>query len=183
MTWGTPYGFLGQSTYGDFVSNLEVSPPSWKFQSYSLWFVFGDQGQAPVEQQVSQAQAAQALTLGATVGAVAASGPAGIADSTSTAYAPAGYDPLYGALTFVADHGALTATLNVAAATSVDDPLIVVRGFSGSASSGYPSHLLVDGVELIADRDYFPSLWGAQQQLWITLRRSLPAGAHTLKIS
>jgi hypothetical protein len=39
----------------------------------------------------------QSLTLTATVGSVATTGPAGVNRSDTTTYAPAGYDPVYGA--------------------------------------------------------------------------------------
>ena len=107
-----------------------------------------------VAAQVTQAETAQDVSLGATIGSVATSGPAGVNRSDTITYSPAGYDPVYGALTFNAAGNALDATINVGAGT-VKKPLIILRGYTANAIRP-PSNSAARTLTI--DVDYFPSL-------------------------
>jgi hypothetical protein len=56
--------------------------------------------------------------------------------------------------------------------------IIVVHNYTGIAS---PAQILLDGVALTANSDYFISLRPGAAELWITLNRQL-AGTHNLQI-
>jgi len=203
IAWGAAYGFLGEQGYFNYMRGTNNYPGAagapetvnddWHAKNYSTWVVLGQkQATDAVQNQLVGLNAIKHVSLSATVGSVATSGPIGIKYLTSAppaaypqtqTYNPAGYDPVLGALTFIASGGNLSAGIAVNVGTTLAKPLVVVRGFTGTTASGYPSHIVLDGVELVADKDYFPSLWTAQNQLWLTLNASLGAGSHTLSIS
>ena len=94
-------------------------------------------------------------------------------------YAPAGYDHVYGALTFVASGNALDATIAVGAGRTLHHPIVVVRNFT---SGSYPT-VRLDGAALTMDADYFPSIRAGAQELWITLDRDIGGGNHQLEVT
>ncbi len=195
IAWGTNFGFLGQAQYrvrgnidygGGPPNTLPGDPmaPGWPKKSYSTHIVLGTHSSDPVGRQVAETEVIEHfLTLAATVGSVATQGPTGIADATAMAYAPAGYDPVYGVLSFNAAGNQLDATLTIGAAAGARklvNPLLVLRGWSG----GLPTTVRLAGQALIADVDYFASPRPAKNELWITLKRELTAGpARRLEIS
>ena len=124
LTWGTQYGFLGQQSY-DTRNGLVATASGWPKKSYSAYIVLGTHTSGPVEAQVAQVEAVQSLTLTATVGTVATSGPAGIARADNVTYAPAGYNHVYGALAFRASGNQVDANVAVGAGT-LRKPLVVV---------------------------------------------------------
>lgn len=183
LAWGTNFGFLGQTAYYRHGSAYWGGPlpnataAGWPRQSYSTHIVFGTHSGDPVGAQVGQVEALQSVNLGATVGSVAASGPAGINRPDSRTYAPAGYDPVYAALTFVATGNALDASISVGAGRTLRKPLLVVRGVTA-----YPATVRFNGATLLRDTDYFPSLRSGASELWITLDRDLAGAANRLEI-
>lgn len=188
LAWGTNFGFLGQQNYkvrgnaeyGGGALALPGNPtaPGWPKKSYSTWIVLGTHSSDPVGKDVADVDAVQSLALTAQTGSVATSGPAGIADATAYTYAPAGWDRVYGALTFTAASNRLDANIKVGLGT-LRHPLIVVRGFSGSA---YPT-LTLNGQALVRDQDWFPSLRPGSNELWITLNRDLTGASNHLVIA
>lgn len=185
LTWGAQYGFLGQASY---ASNQTIVPDpdngpylsGWPRQSYSVYVVLGPHSTLPVEAQRGQVENAQSLTLSASVGSVATTGPAGVNRMDTISYAPAGYDPIRGALTFVGASNALDANIAVGNG-SLTNPLIIVRGYTGA---NYPGTVRLNGTALAMDADYFPSLRGApDNELWITLNRSLMGTNNRLQIT
>jgi hypothetical protein len=203
LAWGASYGFLGEQGYSNFMTGTSNYPnpggmpktidADWHSKNYSTWIVLGQkQATDAVQNQVTQLSTTKGLTINASTGTVATTGPIGIKFLTSAppatypstqTYSPAGYDPVLGALTFIASNNNLASTITVATGNTLKNPMIVLRGFTGTTSTGYPRHVVLDNVELVADKDYFPSLWTAQNQLWITLGKSLAAGSHSLTIS
>ena len=180
LTWGTQYGFLGQAAYESNTNAGDNGPllPGHPRQSYSVYIVLGAHSTGPVEAQRSEIEAVQALTLGTSVGSVATSGPAGINRPDNMNYTPAGFDPVYGALTFIAAGNALDANIAVAAGT-LRHPLIIVRGY---AAGGYPT-LRLNGQVLAMDQDWFPSLRAGSNELWLTLNRDLAGTTNRLVIT
>lgn len=190
IAWGTNFGFLGQAQYrirgnayyGGSANGTALPgdpmAPGWPKKSYSTYIVFGTHSADPVGAQVAQIETIQTLTLAASIGSVATSGPAGVADATVQTYAPAGYDAVYGALTFAAAANRLDATIGVGSGT-LRHPLIVVRQWSG----GLPNTLRLNGATLVRDQDWLPSPRAGAQELWITLNRDLAAGTHRVEIA
>ena len=188
LAWGTNFGFLGQqqyrirgnAQYGGGALALPGDPmaPGWPKKSYSMWITLGTHSNDPVGARVSEVTAVQSLAVGATIGSVATQGPTGVADATPYTYAPAGWDRVYGALTFSAAANRLDANIGVGAGT-LRRPLLVVRGWTG----GLPAAVRLGGVTLVQDADYFPSPRSGANELWITLNRDLAGAANRIEIN
>ncbi len=176
LTWGTSYGFLGQTSYSvhDFVV---ANAPGYPKKSYAVYVVLGPKSAFPVEAQRGEVETMQTLTMTASVGSVATSGPAGPARADTITYAPVGYNPIYGALTFTAAGNALTANIAVGAGHTLKHPLLVVRGMTA-----YPTTVKLNGATLTADTDYFPSLRAGTNELWLTLNRDLTGASNGLQL-
>lgn len=183
LAWGTNFGFLGQTSYYTHGSAFWGGPlpnttdSGWPRKSYSTHVVMGTHSADPVGAQVTQTETVQTLTLSASVGNVATSGPAGVNRPDSITYAPAGYDPVYGTLTFVALGNTLDANIAVGSGT-LRKPVIVVRNISGG---DYPT-LRFNGVAQTVDVDYFPSLRSETGDLWITLNRDLSGATNRIEL-
>ena len=187
LAWGTNFGFLGQqqyrirgnAEYGGGALALPGDPmaPGWPKKNYSLWITLGTHSSDPVGARVAEVAAVQSLALTATIGSIATQGPAGIADATPHTYAPAGWDRVYGALTFTASANRLDANIGVGAGM-LRHPLLVVRGWSG----GLPATVKLGGTTLERDVDYFPSPRAGANELWITLNRDLAGAANRIEI-
>ncbi len=175
LTWGTSYGFLGQTSY-DPHDGVVANAAGYPKKSYAVYVVLGPHSATPVETQRSEIETRQTLTLTASIGSVAASGPAGPARADTIAYTPAGVDPVHGALTFAASGNALDANIAVGAG-ALKHPLLVVRGVTA-----YPSSVKFNGITLTADTDYFPSLRAGANELWLTLNRDLAGAANRVQI-
>ncbi len=185
VAWGTNFGFLGQASYrvhGNswYGGNLPGDPTASGHprKSYSAHIVLGLHSAAPVEAQVAEAETLQQLTLSATVGSVAGTGPAGAADPTPVAYQPAGYDHVRGALSFIASANRLDANLALAAGT-LSNPLIVLRGYTLATP---PSLVRLGDTTLVADVDYFASVRADADELWLTLARDIGGAVNRLRI-
>jgi hypothetical protein len=182
LAWGTNFGFLGQASYYVHGSAFWGGPlpnataPGWPRKSYSTHVVLGTHSSDPVGAQVTQVETLQSLLLTVSSGAVASSGPAGVGRPDSITYVPAGYDPVYAALTFEAAANALDANIAVGSGT-LRKPLVVLR-----SCTVYPSALRLNGGTLVRDVDYFPSLRAGAGELWITLDRNLTGAANRLEI-
>lgn len=176
LTWGTSYGFLGQSSYG-VHDGVVASAPGYPRKSYSVHVVLGTHSTAPVEAQRSEIETIQTLAMTASVGSVATTGPAGPARVDTMTYTPAGYDPVHGALTFAAAGNALDANIAVGAGRTLAHPLLIVRGVTA-----YPTTVALNGATLTADTDYYPSLRAGANELWLTLARDLSGTANRLQL-
>lgn len=188
LAWGTNFGFLGQGQYrirgnawyGGGGNALPGDPmaPGWPKKSYSTWIVLGTHSSDAVGTRVAEVTVAQSLALSATIGSVATQGVTGVADATPYTYAPAGWDRVYGALTFNAASNRLDANLGIGAGT-LRHPLVIVRNWSG----GLPAQLRLAGLTLTRDIDYFPSPRPASSELWITLNRDLSGATNRIEIN
>lgn len=183
MTWGTQYGFLGKTAYNLHDSTLAPgsTAPGHPRKSYSVYIVLGEHTGDPVGTQAAQVKTAQsiALSINGGVGSVATGGAAGVTRPDSITYSPAGYDPIFGALTFNAASNALDANLSVGSGT-LSKPLIVIRNYT---SGSYPLSVKFGGATLVMDVDYFPSLRNASSELWITLNKDVTATSKRLQIT
>jgi hypothetical protein len=179
LTWGTQWGFLGQTSYqtNDPYGNTSNTAPGYPKKSYSVYVVLGQHTAAPVETQVTQIETIQSLTFtpAPTIGSVVTTCPAGINRSPDTVTcAPAGYNHVYGALAFSAAGNALDATINVGSGT-IKNPMIIISNYT---SASYPT-VKLGGVTLTSDAGYYASLRGSANELWITLNANLSgAGNH-----
>ncbi|HYI07959.1 MAG TPA: fibronectin type III domain-containing protein [Thermoanaerobaculia bacterium] len=176
LTWGTQWGFLGQSSY---VVNdgVVANAPGYPKKSYSTYVVMGTHSSSPVEAQVEQVETIQTLTLSATTGSVVTSGPAGAERADTVTYDPPGYNHVYGALAFEADGNALAANIAVGAGT-LANPLLILGNYTG----GDPV-VTLGGITLVADADYFASLRAPASELWLTLNRDLTGAVNALTIA
>ena len=179
ITWGTQYGFLGQTAYALHDSTLPggSTASGYPKKSYSVHVVLGTHGS--VAAQRTQVEAVQTLALTATTGSVVTSGPAGVNRADTVTYSPAGYDHIYGALAFNAASNVLDANINVGSGT-LKKPLIIVHNYTSAA---YPTSLKLNGTALVMDTDYFPSLRGTANELWITLNQNLAGATNHLEIN
>ena len=176
LTWGTQYGFIGQTSY-QVRDGVVATAPGYPKKSYSTYVVLGTHTSAPVEAQVTQIETIQTLTLSATVGSVVTSGPAGVNRVDNVTYAPAGYNHVYGALAFTASSNNLDANIGVGAGKTLRHPLIIVGNFTGSSPT-----VKLGNVTLVADADYFASARAASSELWITLNRDLTGATNRFEV-
>lgn len=183
LTWGTQYGFLGQTSY---AANHSSAPSpdngpylsGWPRKSYSVYIVLGAHSTLPVDAERIQVETVQTATLTASIGSVASSGPAGVNRADTVSYSPLGYDPVYGALTFNAAGNALDANIAIGSGT-LSHPLIIVRGYGAGT---YPATVKLNGTTLAIDVDYFPSLRSSRNELWITLNRDLTGASNRIEV-
>jgi hypothetical protein len=119
----------------------------------------------------------QPATVSASRGTVATDGPGGVARTDKVPYKPAGFDPVYGAWTFVAAGNALTATID-AGAGALRNPIIVLRDYTATTP---PTKVTYGGKTLAADDGYFATVDAANKRLWITLNVSV-GGSGVLTI-
>ncbi len=184
IAWGAEFGFLGQTSYQANGSSWyggpvpSVTASGWPKQSYSTYIALGEKSAEPVAASVSGVETMQTVLTAATIGTVAASGPAGIDRTDLQIYSPAGYDPVYGALTYVAESNVLDATIAVGSG-SLTKPLLIVRNWT----AGVPALMSLDGKTLLADTDAFVSVRSDAHELWITLDSDLAGAGHRLQLS
>jgi hypothetical protein len=73
--------------------------------------------------------------------------------------------------------GALAASITPGA-RPLANPVFLIGGMAA-----VPGAVHLDGAALQADVDYFASLRADNGELWLTLHRTLGAGAHALEIA
>ncbi|MEA2237136.1 MAG: hypothetical protein QOC81_1860 [Thermoanaerobaculia bacterium] len=186
MTWKTQYGFIGQTAYqinNGAVESSAATAPGYPKKSYSTYIVLGQRTNLPVEAQVAQVEAVQALTLTTSggIGSVVTAGPGGVNRSdANVTYAPAGYNHVYGALAFSAVSSSLDANIAVGSGKTLKKPLFIVSNYTAGAD---PQSVKFGGVTLVADADYFASVRTSANELWITLNRDLSGATNHLEIT
>jgi hypothetical protein len=188
LAWGTEFGFLGLSGYHIHGSTYwggplaDVPASGFPRKSYSAYVVLGTHSNDPVDAEVTQVEALQTVTLSATTGSVATSGPSGVNrsgdPSDTVTYAPPGYDPVYGAMTFVATANALDANVQVGSGT-LSNALVILRNYTSAA---YPATVKLGGITLVMDTDYFPSLRASTSELWITFNSNFSGATNHLEV-
>ena len=184
LAWGTNFGFLGQSAYlvhgsASYGGPLpDATAPGRPFKSYSTYIVLGPHSAAPVEAQVAQVERIRSLVAQVSVGSVAMNGPSGVgAGSPTMTYPTPGYDPVRGAITYIASANRVDANIGGFTGT-LANPLVIVRNYTGSAT---PQVRLGD-TTLVADVDYFASRRSSPDELWLTLNRGLSGNTNRLRI-
>jgi hypothetical protein len=185
LAWGSEYGFLGQSAYHIHGSTYwggplpDATASGWPKKSYSLYVVLGTHTNDPVDAQVTQTETFQTLSMSATIGSVIGSGPAGIGRADTVSYVPAGYNHVYGALALAANAAnQLDANVAVGSGT-LTKPLLILSNYAGA----YPGIVKLNGVSLVVDVDYFPSMRASSDELWITFNKNLSGATNHIQIS
>jgi hypothetical protein len=170
LAWGMSYGAVGQTK----VAAAFGKPLSgYPYQSYSVSVVIGAHSLHPVDAQVAEIEAVQHTALSATVGTVAASGPAGLGRTDRQTFTPKGFNPIYGVWEVAAESGAATVSFDVAQG-SLTNPIVLLTGFTAAAA---PAHVRLAGRELTADSDYFATVDTMGKRLWLTLNATLAGKA------
>jgi hypothetical protein len=181
MAWKTQYGFIGQTTYNTLngIPGKETAP-GYPKKSYSTYIVFGTHTSGPVEAQIAQVEVMQNVTFTPAIGTVVTSGPGGVnrVDAPVT-YSPAGYNHVYGALAFNATGNQIDIQINVAGATPLKNPLIILSNYT----AGDPQTVKFAGQTLVADRDYFASPRATANELWLTLARNITGNGNRLEVT
>ena len=189
LAWGAQWGRVGGfDEYGSFTDTknyskhsndpvgqtLAGSRVSGALMAYSVFVVMGPHlgsyKTGSVGQQVTEMENVQLATLTASTGTVAASGPAGVgnASSTTISYSPQGYNPTYACWELRAANNQLKATLSPAQTTSLNHPVFLVNNYTAGQ---LPASLSVGTGLTTAGTDYFTTLDTANKCLWITVNR------------
>jgi hypothetical protein len=177
LAWGADWGSLGNSS---FVSSNGYTVSGYPKVSYSVYITLDTHSKNPTQKMALQARTISLTRLTASVGSVRASGIAGIGRTDTNAYSPIGFSPIFGTWEVNALHNNLTLSFVVpgTAPSTLDTPIIVIHNYTGAT---LPRQILLDGVLLKANKDYFLSLRPGQSELWVTLNRKL-AGTHIFRI-
>jgi len=166
LTWGTGYGFLGDSAYTGNDPNTTHS--GWSQQSYSTFVTFGLHSVATTSRQVTEVENAMSSTFSAAQGMVLAGGPSG-------------YDRVYATWNVDVGASANAADVTLAAGGSgLRNPIFVLHHHSAAP----PAAVSLDGASLVADVDYFATVdtsAPADTRLWITVNRTW-TGSHELVV-
>ena len=189
LAWGTQWGRVGGfDEYGSFsdiknYSQHSTDPvgqtlagkrASGGLMAYSVFVVLGPHlgsyKAGTVGQQVTQMENVQLATLTTSTGTVAASGPAGVgnASTTTISYSPQGYNPTYACWELSATNNLVNATLTPAQNTSLSHPVILVDNYT---SGQLPALISVGSGLGTAGKDYFATLDTVNKRLWITVNR------------
>ncbi len=178
LTWRTQYGFIGQDTYpiNDGPGEVVKTARGYPKKSYSTYIVMGQHSTLPVEAQVTQVETIQTVTMTTITGSVVTSGPPGITRADAD-YPQHGYNHVYGALALSASGNAVDANIAVGSGT-LKNPLFIISNYTG----GDPV-VILGGVTLTADADYYASLRASASELWLTLNATLTGATNHLQIS
>ncbi len=167
LAWGANYGAVGQASYMAYGDDKSLV--GYPYQSYAVFVVLDRHSLNAVDAQVAEIEQVQKVSLSATVGSVATSGPAGIGRSDTATYQPVGYNPIYSAWELKADSQSKTAFRFSLSSGTLANPIFLVKGFTASAP---PSTIKVNGATKTADQDFYASLDTANATLWLTLKGS-----------
>lgn len=187
MAWGTPYGFLGASSF----TGMDGSTADGRGdRSYATFIVLGPKQRynsangtfdldGDVMTMVSAVEGMAAATItNVTEGAVATQRPAG-PGATALKNVANGYDDTYAAYCLTATENATAFTFTPAAGRPVEKPIFVVGGFS---ADGLPM-ITVNGEPVIvnsgaSDSGAFVSWDETEKELWVTLNREVAAAVN-----
>jgi len=177
LAWGADWGSLGN---GSFTSTNGYAASGWPKVSYSTYIVLDPHSANPTQTLAKQAKTVSLTTLTASVGTVRKQGVAGVGRGDNQTYSPTGYSPVYGTweVDAASNKAALSFAVSAAAPTPLNTPVIVVHGYTKATA---PLKIILDGVALTANADYFVSLRAAQSELWLTLNKKL-AGTHSVQV-
>lgn len=168
-TWMMPYGAVGNPKYQTFTGKTASGKP---YQSYALLCVFDKFSQGGADALVSEMETVQnKCKLTATVGTVAEKGPGGAGRTDEVAYAPAGWDQVYGVWTVACAANSADCVLDVADG-SITNPTFC---FTGYTSPKAPKSLAWNGHDLQDGVDYFASVDINGKRLFVTIMQKLSA--------
>lgn len=179
MAWGTPYGWLGASTFNSF--NFSQTTSGTGERTYGTFISWGRIGSAnainePVASAKAYADTASYYTTSAINGGFGtiATTTANLGGPTTRGLPTSGYNANYSAFEVNAASNKADVTYSVAAtaATPLVNPIVIVNSFSGAAPA-----IKWNGTTLVSGTDYFASYDTAGQRLWLTLVKSVASGA------
>jgi hypothetical protein len=176
LAWGMNFGAVGQTSYPAYGDDRGLS--GYPYQSHSVFVVLGGKAATVVTNQVTQVESAILSSLTATRGTVRTAGPGGVGRADNVAFAPAGYNSVYGTWEGTANASSGVTLKLDTKARAVDRPMFRVLGYKVAA----PSTIVVGGATLTKDVDYFASVDATTQTLWLTIARTL-TGAVTVSIN
>ncbi|HET9482684.1 MAG TPA: Calx-beta domain-containing protein [Xanthomonadales bacterium] len=189
LAWGTNFGFVGRTAYpihgssaGEIGGPVPGAPTAsgWPRQSYATYVVLGRHSDDPVGAQVAEIEAVQATAFSALVGTVATQGIAGPARVDNAAYEPAGWDHVYGVWTVEVATNAADVNFSVGGGRTLKNPIVNIRNWQGTT---LPASVSFNGVPLVQDVDYFPSIVDDANELLITLARTVSGANNRLQVS
>ncbi len=186
MAWGTPYGWLGASSFD--VFDYSESHDGRGDRSYATFIVLGpkarvnqDASSGDVARAIKDVEALNAATIdNVGPGALVTQLPKG-PGATQQKTVANGYNDSYGAFYLDAAGNQATFTFTPAGGTLVRNPIFVIRNYS---SLQLPA-ITVNGnpitVNTGADAGAFVSLNQASKELWVTLHADVQT-ATTIRI-
>lgn len=173
LAWGSNYGAIGAEAYPAYGDDRMLS--GWPYQSYSVFMVLGAHQDGAVPGTVVDVDNLHELSASCTTGAVATSGPGGIARTDDVAYDVPGYDPVTATIALQADGGRASCSFTLPSG-GVSAPIVRVRGAATSTT------ITVDGAPAVADRDVYVTADPDGDALWITLP-GVRAGTTTIDVA
>lgn len=171
VAWGTSYGAIG---HRNVLSFGERSLSGYPYTSYTTQVVLGTHGERAVFAAVAAQEAALATRVVAEVGNIRSEGSPGVGRPDLAAFENPGFDPVYGAFAARADANGRCDLRFESGARTLQHPLVSIDDVIAE-----PKQVLLDGVPLIAEVDYYASVQGTRA--WITVNRDL-TGTHSLSV-
>lgn len=178
IAWGSPYGFLGASTFDGFGGSADGRGD----RSYSTFIVLGPECRwsvggtcdqpGVVQDAIAEVEALNSAQLAVSHGALVTEAPKGPGASQTKALSQ-GYDDTYATYQLdAASDGQVALTFSPASAKPIQAPIFVVHHFTGMT---LPT-VKVDGVAVTVNAGdqtsgAFASLEG--DTLWVTLNRTV----------
>ena len=185
FAWGAKLGAIGRSSYPNYASG---NTTQGQYKSYSMFVVLGEHNpgasinptMAQVREQESVLKSTSSVTISASVGTLATSGPAGIDRADWQTYTRPGYNPVYATWDVKAAGNAATVNWITHGADAIKNPALRVGGYTAATA---PTNVTFNGTPLVADTDVLMSVDSANSTLWITLLRTVSGSNNTLAIS
>jgi hypothetical protein len=184
MGWGTPYGWLGSSSFP--VFDYSSTADGRGDRAYATFIVLGpkcrfDAGGAcrpesgEVATAIRRVQALAGATLSATTGEVVTTIPRG-PGARDTRPIANGYDDRYAVHALAAEDNRVSFRFTPAADRPVDRPIFVIHDYTATAAPV----IAIDGVERSVntgdvDSETFVSIDPTRRELWVTINATLSA--------
>ncbi len=165
-TWGMPYGWMNAS--GD---ALDGSFLKSKWGQYSLSIIFDSKSDSGVMRVRDENRLIHSggVAISAAVGTVKTQGPVGTTNPALQTLSPAGYDHNFRTWWVAASNNRADLTINITqSAKSLVSPVLRI-----SSMTALPTSISLNGIALPLNSGYFASLDATNQEVWITLARTL----------
>jgi hypothetical protein len=178
MAWGTPYGWLGASTFDSFDFTRTTSGAGER--TYGTFVAWGRFGGGAASEAVATAKAyaetASAYTTSAINGGFGtiATTTANLGGPTTRGLPTSGYNANYSAFEVNAAANKVDVTYSVTDpnASPLVNPIVIVNSFSGAAPV-----IKWNGATLVSGTDYLASYDTQGQRLWVTLLKTIAANS------